>query len=455
MSTATDAARVDATPTVGVQPLVGPYRGYAMSLLLSISIVNYLDRQVVHILAEPIKNDLHLHDWQLGLLTGLAFGVLYTFLGLPIARLAERGNRPMIIATAAAVWSGFTVLCGLVHNFWQLALARVGVGVGEAGCTPPAHSLILDYTSPEKRSSALAFYGLGPPLGGLIGMAFGGVVADAFGWRMAFLMAGAPGLVFAVLTALTLKEPRRMLARQAEKAKATTASLGEMFKLISGKRAYWILGAAITCNVFIAHGHGPFLGSFYLRNHADGLAQMAQATGDLFGVKLGSVGFLGIALGLLSGLGGAVGTWTGGQLADRFGAADPRRYLLMPGVAILICVPLFAGALLTPSLPLSLALFGLNYLVGFTWYGPAFTAWFALVPAHMRATNSALILFVSNLIGLGLAPLGVGILSDVYGASMGSGEGIRWALVTLTSVGVLTGVLFLLATRSFRQEIES
>jgi MFS family permease len=454
MSTPIAAAPADESMP-GVKPFSSAYRTYAMSLLLAISIVNYLDRQVVHILAEPIKNDLHLHDWQLGLLTGLAFGVLYTFLGLPIARLAERGNRPMIIATAAAVWSFFTVICGLVHNFWQLALARVGVGVGEAGCTPPAHSLILDYTTPEKRGSALAFYGLGPPLGTLLGMAFGGVVADAFGWRMAFLLAGAPGVVFAIMTALTLKEPRKLLARQADKAKATTASLGEMFRLISKKRAYWILGAAITCNVFFAHGNGPFLGSFYLRNHADGLAELAQATGGLFGVKLGSVGFLGIALGLLSGVGGALGTFAGGRLADRFGPTDPRRYLYLPAAATLLGAPLFIGAMLAPSLPVSLTLFGLYFLVSFTWYGPAFTAWFALVPPHMRATNSALILFVSNLIGLGLAPLGVGILSDVFATTMGSGPGIRWALICLASVGVLTGALFLLATRAFRQEIES
>jgi MFS family permease len=440
---------------VGVEPLKGAYRTYAMTVLLLISIVNYLDRQVVHILAEPIKNDLGLADWQLGLLTGLAFGVLYTFLGLPIARLAERGHRPLIIATAAAVWSAFTAVCGLVHNFWQLALARVGVGVGEAGCTPPAHSLIMDYAPPEKRSSALAFYGLGPPLGGLIGMAFGGLVADAFGWRAAFLMAGAPGLIFAVMTALTLKEPRRALIRRAGQARAATASLGEVFRLITPKRSYWILGAAITCNVFIAHGHGPFIASFYLRNHQAELAEMAQATGAFFGFKLGVVGFLGIAYGLMSGVGGALGTWIGGQLADRFGPADPRRYLYLPGAAILLCVPLFGGAMLAPSLGLSLALLGLNFLIIFTWYGPAFTAWFSLVPAHMRATNSAMVLFVSNLIGLGFAPLGVGILSDVYGASMGSGEGVRWALVTLTGVGVLTGLLFFFAAKTFRADMET
>ena len=436
------------------RPLSGAYRSYAMGLLLAISTINYLDRQIVHILAEPIKNDLGLADWQLGMLTGLAFGVLYTLFGLPIARLAERGNRPIIIATATAVWSVFTVLCGTVSNFWQLALARVGVGIGEAGCTPPAHSLIMDYTPPDKRGSALAFYGMGAPLGGLLGMAFGGLAADAFGWRAAFLLAGGPGVLFAILTFLTLKEPRRKRRRLAGKT-AVGETLGAMLRLVSAKRSYWLLGAAITCNVFIAYGHGPFIASFYLRNHSAALAQAASATGALFGFTLGSVGFLGLALGLLGGFCGAIGIFIGGRLADRFGPNDPRRYLYLPALAVFLCVPIFIGAMTAPSIWVSLALYGLNALIGFTWYGPAYTAWFSLVPAHMRATNSAVSLFVANLLGLGLAPLGVGLLSDLYGASMGSGEGIRWALISLTGVGVLTGLLFWMAAKTFRTEMEA
>jgi MFS family permease len=443
MNPSVDAVELVRVPVDAPQPLVGAYRGYAMGLLLAISIINYLDRQVVHILAEPIKNDLGLADWQLGMLTGLAFGVLYTLLGLPIARLAERGNRPHIIATATAVWSVFTVLCGTVGSFWQ----RVGVGIGEAGCTPPAHSLIMDYTAPAKRSSALAVYGMGAPLGGLLGMAFGGLVADAFGWRAAFLLAGVPGILFAILTYLTLKEPRREAPRLARNL-AVNETLGAMLKLVSAKRSYWFLGAAITCNVFIAYGHGPFIASFYLRNHSVELAQAASATG------LGPVGFLGLALGLLGGVCGAIGILVGGQLADRFGQADPRRYLYLPAFAVLLCVPIYIGAMSAPSIWNSLAFFGLNAFVGNIWYGPGYTAWFSLVPSNMRATNSAVSLFVANLLGLGLAPLCVGLLSDHYGASMGSGEGIRWALISLTGVGLVTALLFWMAAKTFRAEME-
>lgn len=167
------------------------YRRYALSVLLVIYTLNFLDRQIMSVLAEPIKNDLGLTDTQLGLMTGLAFAV-YTVLGIPIARFAEHANRPLIIATATAVWSAFTVLCGYAQNFVQLVVARIGVGVGEAGVLHPAHSLIVDYTPKEKRASALAFYSLGTPLGGLLGMVLGGLVADAYGWRVAFLVAGAP-----------------------------------------------------------------------------------------------------------------------------------------------------------------------------------------------------------------------------------------------------------------------
>jgi MFS family permease len=440
-----EVATVEPQGDARIKPLTGSAARYALGLLLAISIVNYLDRQVINILNESIKKSLHLADWQLGMLTGLAFGLLYTFLGLPIARAAERGDRPRIIAAAAGLWSVFTLVCGLVQNFTQLALARVGVGVGEAGCTPPAHSLIMDYVAPEKRSSALAFYGLGPPIGGLLGLAIGGLVADAYGWRAAFLVAGVPGLIFAVLAATTLIEPRKTLTVQTRAEKLF--SLKEMFAFVRNKRSYWWLGAAITLNVFISLGFGGYLGSFFFRNHTVELAALAKS----FGLKSG--GFLGLSLGILSGIGGGVGTWLGGNIADRLGPSDPRRYLYVPAVASLLGAPLFMAMLLAPSIVVSLAFYGLFFLVSTTWYGPAFTAWFSLVPPRMRATNSAFSLFVSNLVGLGLAPIGVGKLSDMLGAHMGSGEGLRWALVTLACLGPVTAFLFWRGAKSFRGDI--
>lgn len=438
--------------------LIGPaYRRYAMAMLLIISVFNYLDRTVVNILAEPIKHDLELADWQLGLLTGLAFGLLYTFLGLPIARLAERSNRPLIIASATAVWSLFTVACAYVQNFGQLALARVGVGIGEAGCTPPAHSLIMDYAPPEKRGSALAFYGLGTSIGGLLGMAFGGLVADAYGWRTAFLVAGAPGLAFALLAALTLIEPRKLMARAIKNPgpPANAPTMMETFRYLGSKRSYRFMATAQILKVFMMIGYGPFLASFYLRNHGVELADNAVSIGAYFGYALGSVGLLGIALGLANGVGAAIGLWMGGMVADRVGPADPRRYVYIPAIAALVDVPVFAAALLVPDFGLSLILMALHALIAAIWYGPAFAAAFSVSPPNMRATNSALLLFLGNLFGLGLGPLLVGVMSDMFGASLGAGEGLRWSLVILGMMGFITAYLFWEAGKTLREEIVS
>jgi MFS family permease len=428
------------------------YRTYAMGLLLAISVVNYLDRMVVYILAEPIKTDLHLSDGQLGLLTGLAFGLLYTVMGLPIARLAERHHRGRIVAIACGVWSLFTISCGAAGTFAQLALARVGVGVGEAGCAPASNSLILDYAPPEKRGSALALFGLGAPLGGLLGMAFGGIVAHAFGWRTAFLLAGVPGVILAILAATTLRETRAPRSRGLSSRKVNPdETLGAMFRLVKPKRSYWLLAAAITAQTFVFFGTGPFLASFFLRVHG---AELERFAGNI-NSGLGALGLLGFALGLGSGVFGALGTLLGGLLADRIGPRNPRRYLYQAAVTGLLCVPIFVVMLLTPSLELAIALNGLMMLVHCFWYGPAYAAWFSLVPAHMRATNSAVSLFLANLIGVAMAPLVVGLISDAVGVYYGAAEGIRWGLMAMGLAWLVASCCYLLASRTFTAEMES
>lgn len=442
----------------GQAPQVPPalsdaYRRYAMFLLLLICIINYLDRQIVYILGEPIKQELQLADWQLGLLSGLAFGLLYTFLGLPIARLAERANRPLIIASATGIWSVFTVMCAYVTSFNQLLLARVGVGVGEAGCTPPAHSLIVDTAPPEKRSSALAFYGMGPPLGGLLGMAFGGLIADAYGWRTAFLVAGAPGLVLAGLAAVTLVEPRKRLAQAAAQMREKTPSMIATLKYLWSKESYRFMAAAQILKVFIQLGYAPFLASFYLRNHTQELEQTATSLGASFGYNLGAIGLLGMVLGLSNGLGGAVGVWFGGAMADRFGTRDARNYVRIPAIAAIAAIPVFVTAMLVDSAIISLLLITLHGFIASIWYGPAFAAAYSVSPGNMRATNSALLLFLANLFGLGLAPLGVGLISDVLGADMGTGDGLRWALIILSMIGFVTAWLFWRCGRTLREDM--
>jgi MFS family permease len=429
------------------------YRNYALILLMAIYMVNLLDRQVVNILAEPIKRDLHLADWQLGLMSGFAFALFYSFLGIPIARLAERGNRPLIIGVAAAVWSAFTVVCGTVQTFWHLVLARIGVGVGEAGCTPPAHSLIFDYAPPEKRSSSLAVYGMGGPLGGLLGMAFGGLVADAYGWRAAFFLAGAPGIVFAVLAIFTLKEPRRQLAKaMAERPPQT--SFRETLQLLRSKTSFWFVIVGQALKAFIQYGKGPFVASFFLRSHSDGVAAAAESFNSLTGLNLGSTGFLGVSLGLLAGLGGALGIFTGGKLTDHFGLKDARNYLRIPALAILLTVPLFIGVVTSPTVAFALGFVGLHaYAVGVSYAGTYAVA-LGVAPAHMRATTSALIMFAGNLIGLGMGPLFVGLCSDLFAVRLGDAEGLRQALIFAAAIGVVPAALFLGGVRTVRRDLE-
>lgn len=436
------------TPTV----MTAGYRRYAMGLLLGIYIINFLDRQVVNILAEPIKNDLGLADWQLGLMSGLAFALFYTVLGIPIARMAERRNRPVIIGSAIAAWSGFTMLCGAAQNFAQLILFRIGVGVGEAGCTPPAHSLITDYVPREKRASALAFYAMGTPLGGLLGLVMGGLIADAYGWRTAFLIAGAPGLLFAVLAITTLREPRKQLSAEMRRiAHANQASLKATLALLATKRTFWLIAFGAAIKAFIGYGHAPFTASFFLRNHGEEIARLASHFG------LQSLGFLGLALGLLAGIAGSISSLVGGVIADRYSKTDLRGYVAVPAIASLIGVPIFCAAMLSPTALMAMSFLIINGLLGSLWYGPVYATGQSIVPPHMRATASAILLFIINLIGLGLGPLAVGILSDVLsqGVGLGSAEGVRWALIISTFAGVVAFALFWLARKTIRHEMES
>ena len=442
-------AEVPAPPAIA--PASKAYRRYALSVLLVIYILNFLDRQIVAILAEPIKHDLGLADWQLGVMTGLAFALFYTVLGIPIARYAETGHRPRIIAVAAGLWSLFTLACGYAQNFVQLVACRVGVGIGEAGCTPPAHSLITDYTPREKRASALAFYALGTPLGGLLGLALGGLIADAYGWRTAFLFAGLPGLLMALIAWTTLREPRRQMNVDLAALKAARPDFKTAMAEIKGKRTFWLIAFAAAIKAFIGYGAAAFLAPFFFRNHAAELTVIAEDFG------LGLTGFLGVALGIVLGLTGAVGTWMGGYLADKYGARDLRFYVAIPAVSTLLGIPFYIAGLLSDSAVFALIMFAFPPVLNTMWYGPGYAAVQGLVRPQTRATASAVLLFIINLIGLGLGPLGVGAVSDFISGPMGLGsaEGVRWSLMIFILFGAVASGLFWLARSSIREEMVS
>ena len=427
------------------------YRRYALWVLLLIYVLNFLDRQIVTILAEPIKQELGLTDWQLGMMTGLAFAIFYTVLGIPIARYAERGNRPYIIGAAVAAWSLFTVLCGFAQNFWQLVLARIGVGIGEAGCTPPAHSLISDYVPREKRASALAFYSLGTPIGALLGMAMGGLIADAWGWRMAFLVAGAPGILMALVAAFTLAEPRKQLGADFAAKRANGPSFKDALAEIRGKKTFWFIAWGVSIKAFIGYGSGVFIAPFFFRNHGPELTEIAARYG------LGLAGFLGLALGVVVGVTGAIGIWLGGQLADRFGGRDLRHYMGIPAISTLTGIPIYLTALFVESAMLAIVLMAIPPILNGLWYGPAYAAIQGLVNPETRATATAIMLFIVNLVGLGMGPLLVGALSDLLSGPFGLGpaQGVRWSLAFFTLFGVVASALFWMARRTIREEMVS
>jgi MFS family permease len=432
-------------PVSGTAPDVTPgYRRYVLVVLMIAYAFNMLDRQIVTILAEPIKHDLRLADWQLGAVTGLAFALFYTVLGIPVARLADRGDRVAIIAGALVVWSGFTIACGFARSFSELLLMRIGVATGEAGCTPPAHALITEYAPKEKRASALAFYSLGIPLGSLLGLTLGGLLADSLGWRTAFALAGAPGLLLAVVVALTLKEPRRALVKRGVPTPAL--SLGVAMAELRAKRSFWLVAVAGGFSSFVFYGHSAFYGSFFLRTHGEALDRLGEQSG------LGPIGFLGVALGLLVGAGTGVGTYLGGVLADRAARKDIAGYARLPALATLFGAPAFALVMAPASIELSLALVLPAVLANGLTFGPAFAAVQSVVRSEVRATAAAVLLFLVNIIGLGLGPLTIGFLSDLLAQHLGAEAGLRWSMALMASMMLIAACLFGLAARRIHHD---
>ena len=447
----------DATTTVSMpQPkpmdLSIHYRRYALTMLFLVYMLNFVDRQIVNILAEPIKRELGLADWQLGSLTGLSFAIFYATLALPIARWAERANRVRIVALSAITWSLFTTICGVAQTFAQLFLARVGVGVGEAGCTPASQSLISDYTTRERRASALAFFSMGIPAGTLVGMVVGGLIADSLGWRASFALVGVPGIILGLLAYFTLPEPRKSFAASEVQA---APSLREALAELGSKRTYIWLTVAMAAMSFGIYSNLAFQSSHFLRNHAEGLGTLAVRLNDLTGIRLGATGFLGTVLGLIVGICGAAGTWLGGWSTDRGVRSSLNAYATIPAAAAL-CMPFALFATYTASNTVAaLCLMGLPMMLQSIYYGPIFAAVQSLVRPRTRATATAIFLFFANLIGLGLGPLSVGLISDLLAPSMGSGDAIRWALISTSLVYVLAAAAFMAARKSIRQDIVS
>lgn len=423
----TDPSRISPTATT-LPPAAEPVAGAGLSgdvdsqsapmspaarrtvwLLFIVLTLNIVDRQVINILADPISQELGLSDTQLGLLTGLAFAIFYNLSGIPLGRLSDRPrtNRSWLIAGALATWSAATAACAAASNFTHLLLARIGVAASEAGCTPPSHSLIADLVPKSRRARALALFGLGVPIGALIAKAGGGILAEHFGWRAAFLIVGLPGIVLALVFLFVVKEPRRTSQTQV----APKLAFREVMQIVLRSRALLFMMAGTGSAMLLVTGGSVWGMIHFLRNH-----QLDTATAGLW-------------LGITGGIAGVTGTWLGGWTADRFGRRNPRYYMLPATFAMLFSVPLLFFAWYAQDWRVALILLFLPDMFDNMYYGGTFASIQTLVPAEARATVTACFLFVVTMIGTGLGALSFGAVSDLIKPMVPGSESIRWVLM--------------------------
>ena len=408
-------------------------RTRVLLLLLFAYVFNFIDRNIVGVLAVPIREEFRLSDTALSQL-GIAFGIFYAVIAIPIAWAADRKSRVNIIAGAVALWSLFTAACGMVQNYTQLVVARMGVAVGEAGGIAPSYSLISDYFPREKRSRALAFYSLGIPIGSALGVFFGGWLAAHLSWRSAFIIVGLLGLPAALLNKLLIPEPQRGRFDAATPVAAPPG--GDVARALFANPSFWLLSFGAASGSILGYGLIFWLPSFFNRS---------------FGLALEQVGWF---YGSIVLVGGALGTWLGGWLGDRLGAERPGGYALIPAVCFLITAPTFAWGLFAPNLWLAWLLFTIGQMLALAWLGPVITAVQHIVIPSMRATASASFLFVNNLIGIAFGIYFLGWFSDAMKAAHGS-DSLRYSILYGLVFYLLAAVFYLFAAARLRKDTKS
>lgn len=409
----------------------GAYKAYIVVLLTALYTTNYADRQLISAVIGLIKADFGLNDGQMGMLGGIAFAIFYTTFGIPIAILADRTSRTKIMAVAAAMWSGFTMLCGLTTNFWQLLLARIGVGIGEAGGSPPAHSIISDLYEPKQRATALAVYATGVPFGVALALFVGAPIAVAHGWQAAFIWLGVPGLVLSALLLLTVREPRRgMSERRTESAEAAqTLSVWHILKFMLSQPAMRHVLTGATIVTLVGYAGVMWNLEFLIRSHGLGRVEASYY------------------LGVVAIIAGVLGTFLGGALSDWLGKRDPRWNSWIVALLFLIGLPPALLAFSTQSFATLQWLLPIPVFVSGAYLAPTFAMTQNLVGIRMRAMASALLLFAINLIGMGVGPWLAGVLSDYFSADYGV-HALRHALFVLAFLNIWGIVHYFLAGRS-------
>ncbi|MBX9785370.1 MAG: MFS transporter [Chitinophagaceae bacterium] len=415
-------------------PFTKRYSNYILFLLTVVYVFNFIDRQILVILQESIKKELGLSDTQLGLMSGFTFAIFYVSFGIPIARLADKGSRKNIITFSLILWSGMTALSGRAQNFVQLLLARIGVGIGEAGGSPPAHSIISDLYPPEKRATAMAIYSTGISIGVLFGFLVGGWMDRHFGWRAAFYMVGIPGIVVGLILYFTVKEPLRGISEN-KTGLDVSHSLKEVLLTLWKSKSFRYLALGSGMTAYTLYTMSSWMPSF--------LARLHFLKSDEIGYWL-SLGF---------GVGGGLGFFLGGYLTDKWSKKDKRWYLWLPAATLLLAIPFFLTTIFVSDTKVIVLLIGIPSFLGSFYLAPCIALTHGLSGLRMRSIASAILFFVLNIIGLGCGPLFTGMVSDYLKPSMGA-ESLRWALSTTVISNVLAAALFFLAAKTIREDLK-
>lgn len=417
--------------------LSSAYRWYVVALLLLVHVVAHVDRQILNVLVEPVKAEFGLSDTVMGLMTGAAFAVFYAVLGIPLAYVADRFNRRNLIAASIAVWSAMTVLCGYAASALQLILARIGVAIGEAGSNPASHSIIADLFAPAKRAAPMALMAMGPNLGIMLGFIAGSLISEAYGWREAFIAVGVPGLLVALIVLFSIREPSRGHADgdSAPAGPKGGSGIRAVFSTIRRRPSLgWIITAFSLAAVF-GYGSIAWLAAFFNRS---------------YGMSEGEIGPW---IGIVVGVAGSIGTLAGGLLADRLGKRDVRWRLWIICVVAVGAAPFGLAAYLVYQPWLTLALIAIPASIAVFHAGPSFALVQGLVDLRIRAVTSAFLLFVLNVVGGGLGPLYVGVMSDILEPSLGT-ESLRFALMSLVIPALISAACYFLATRTLKRDLE-
>jgi predicted MFS family arabinose efflux permease len=420
------------------------YRWYALGVLTMVYTSSHVDRQIMGILLEPIKLELGASDTQMGFLIGLTFALFYATLGMPIAMLADRSNRRNIITAAVTVWSVMTVACAYVGSFAQLVFARIGVGVGEAGSSPPSHSMVADLFSPEKRGTAMGVYALGVNFGLLIAYLAGGWMSEHWGWRTTFIAVGLPGVLIALLVYFTTVEPVRGASDRVTDPAEGEGSEGDssapsfrhvvahMWRVRSARHT--VIGSTLAA--FVGYGFVLWMPSFFVRSH--GLSPTE----------------VGLTLALMAGVIGGLGTFTAGRLADYLAERDVRWRTWVVALAKAGYVPFLAAFFLIDDLTTALLVYVIPAFFGGFYLAPTFALIQSLVSLRMRALAASITLFVLNIIGMGFGPQIVGIMSDVFAPAYGK-ESLRMALLVLCFINLWCALHYYLAGRTLKADLQS